>query len=165
MAILQRNGAALGRSRARGASAIALFALLVSLTAAACSDYGPIASLQAMPEASLYAPGSKVVREFTTPQTYSPDGSSGASVGHNLATTASGAAIIAFYDRRLRANGWTPSDPVRGSNDLEDAGWQKGGAYFRVAIDYPEALSSDLRAEGYTTGYVAVVQQIYPAPS
>jgi len=148
----------------RRARAIAVLVLLASATAA-CSDYGPIASLQAMPEASLYAPGSKVVREFTTPQSNSFDGGSDASVGHNLATTASGADVIAFYDRRLRADGWTPIDPVRGSNDMDTTGWQKGGVYFIVAIAYPEALPADLRAAGYTTWYVAELQQIYPAPS
>lgn len=149
--------------RAKPAVVALLFVLV--MTVSGCDDSGPIARLRAMPEAGLYAPGSKVVREFTTPRTYSPDGSSGASVGHNIVTTLDGSHVIAFYDQALRGDGWVPFDPTRGSNDAAIAGWTKDDLFFIVQVDEPDSLSPDAKAHGYITGYRAVVQQPYDAPT
>ena len=164
MALLHRRGESLNRvSRAGRAIVFALLALALI----ACDDAGPLRDLRAMPEATLYYPNSKVIREIATPQINSPDGKSGAAYGHLVGANATPDELLAFYTDQLAAKGWQTSAPGTGTTELKVATWTNGKAIFRLGINQPASLTTDMQQAltGYSIEYDARVIQIYPPPS
>lgn len=144
-------------------------ALLIAIVAA-CADYGPIANLQAMPEATLYLPGSTVIREWTNPRTGGIDGGGPATVGHNLATNATPDDVMSFYVGELGAEGWTAGSPVMGGPvGAQHALWTKGEAVFQLSIyssDSDAVAAKWAKEAGYATGYTVTIQDDpRPTPS
>ena len=166
MAVLHRGGGQSLIPMSWTGRAIAVV-LLVLVVIAGCDDSGPLRDLRAMPEATLYYPDSKVVREIATPQINSPDGKSGAAFGHLLGANATRDEVLAFYDRELQARGWRTTAPGTGTNELKVAAWTNDKAIFRLGINLPESLTQDVRAAlaGYSIEYDARVIQIYPPPT
>jgi hypothetical protein len=157
------------RSIAVGRSVRIAAAVLLALVCAGCfDDYGPIGPLKQMPEATLYYPGSKVVDEVSNPRNSGPDGQHPASYGHNLAVNATPDEVIAFYDRELKARGWTRGNAIGGPG-LADASWRKPGFSFVVTIfpAEPPGLPSDLQQaySGYNLSVSVNLQEDWPPES
>ena len=158
-----------GRSLVAGRSVRIAAVVLLALVCAGCfNDYGPIGPLKQMPEATLYYPGAKVVDETSSPRNSGPDGQHGASYGHNLAVNATPDEILAFYDRELKARGWTRGNPI-GGTDLADASWRKPGFSFSLVIESANlpGLPSDLQQahSGYNLSVSVTVFEDWPPES
>ncbi|HEX7612646.1 MAG TPA: hypothetical protein VF371_07705, partial [Candidatus Limnocylindrales bacterium] len=79
----------------------------------------------------------KVIYENAQPRNNGPDGQEGASYGHNLAVNATPDEVIAFYDRELKARGWTKSAKSLSIVDLSEGLWTKPGLYMSVYTRNP----------------------------
>ncbi len=158
------------RSLAVGRLARIAAVVLLGLVSTGClDDYGPIGPLKQMAEATLYYPGAKVVDEVSQPRISGPDGQQGASYGHNLAVNATPDEVVAFYDRELKARGWTKGNASVIGSDLADAVWSKPGYSFSLGIASaePSGLPPDLQQaySGYSLSVSVRVQEDWPRPS
>lgn len=142
-----------------------LAALLVLVLVAACGsiDKAPLATLQAMDEASLFFPGSTQLATFgDDQQTGSITGPQSAFFGYQLGTEASDAEVEAFYEAELGDRGWSTARPddaitigIRSSTDSRARAWEKGDAFFRLSFRRRDKLGGldDQNLAGYPTIY------------
>ena len=144
---------------------------LVAITCAGCvGDYGPVAALRELPEASLIYPGAKVVQETSGPRQEGPlPPPYGAEYGHFLAVNATPDEVIAFYDRAFTSRGWTRSTQETYAGALGDAQWTKPGLWLSVWIDPADSsdLPSDLQRSysGYQLSVRVFVHEDWPPDS
>ena len=159
----------------RGAAALLGIArivavLFVALVCAGCiDDYGPLAPLRQLPEASLYYPGAKVVQEISGPRKNGPDELYGAEYGHFLAVNATPDEVLAFYDGALTSRGWTRSTRQTYVGALGNAEWTKPGLWVRVWIDSADSSSLPSGVQqgdsGYQLSVRVFVQEDWPTDS
>jgi hypothetical protein len=116
--------------------------------------------LRQLPEATLYYPGAKVIQENAVPRISGPDGQGPANFGHFLAVNATPKEVIAFYDRELKARGWTKSDRTLNIVDLSEGLWTKPGLYMEVYTRRPP--DGDPVYAGFDLAVYAIIFEDWP---
>jgi hypothetical protein len=152
-----------GQERILGIGRLVRLAALVvlCLVSSGCfNDSGPIGPLRQLPEATLYYPGAKVIDEVASPRNNGPDGKGPASYGHFLAVNATPDEIIAFYDRELKARGWTKSAKSLSIVDLSEGLWTKPGVYMEVSTRRPP--DGDSAYAGFDLAVDATIFEDWP---
>lgn len=153
-----------GQERVLGMGRLVRLAALVvlCLVSSGClsDDIGP---LRRLPEATLYYPGAKVVYENAHGRNIGPDGQGPASYGHFLAVNATPDEVIAFYDRELKARGWTKSAKSLSIVDLSEGLWTKPGLYMSVDTQHPP--DGDPAYVGYDLAVDATIYEDWPPSS
>lgn len=118
--------------------------------------------LIADPAAQIRMPGSDELAHFARERESTVTGPAFAFDRYAFGTSASEPEVIAFYDQRLRALGWTRDDLAvfPGSTDLKARGWCKPRMAYRLAIkDQPRAFKPEFyRGKSYVTVYDAGLQ-------
>jgi hypothetical protein len=75
--------------------------------------------------------------------------------------------VIAFYDRELKARGWTPGNPIGGA-DLADASWRRPGCSLSLTIwaaDLPGPSDLQQAYSGYNLSVSVTVFEDWPPES
>jgi hypothetical protein len=114
-----------GMSRRRGWIALPLLAAAI-LSLAACADYTPLATIQAMPESHLAPfPGATLRSQGSGPRQPGIEGTSGAYTIRYFGTNADIWSVYAYYQSLLQPLGWTGRDGL----------WTKSGYTFDITVE------------------------------
>jgi hypothetical protein len=140
---------------------ILLLAATVALAGCFPWDHPSVerSQLEAEAAAKIRMAGAEELAHFARERGSSVEGPAFAHDSYVFGTMASEQEVIAFYDERLRALGWTRDDLAvyPGSTDLKARGWCKPRMAYRLAIvDQPRAFSPEFyRGKSFVTVYDA----------
>ena len=156
-----------------GATASSPSPLPTPTAPAAAHPYAPLADLQREPAAALVMPGADELARGGEERRQVLGRPKAAGVGVAFGTQASAEDVFAYYDRELRALGYTfiPNGVVPATTEFEAWGWCKPAAAFRVGIkNQAKAFEpSFLQGRSYRTVFSAdltgrIASQPCPTP-
>ena len=128
--------------------------LLMALSVGACEtqDYGPVTTMQAMPESHLVPfPGATLLSQGGFPRKSSPEeGTAAAYLDREFGANGTESAVIDYYSALLKPLGWT-----EGCSVCSD--WTKPGYGFAINVRNPGSLPS--AARGYELVYDEILSE------
>lgn len=120
----------------RLALALLLFSSAVSLAACDTKDYGPVHTLEVMPEWHLPPfPGATLLSQWSGPRVDDPlEGTTAAAVTREFGTDTDFVTVLKYYDGLLAPLGWSGC-----------GSWRKGDHLFDIYEEDPQAHPSDYK--------------------
>jgi hypothetical protein len=128
-----------------------------ALNAASKTSERELPTIQALPEATLLAPGSRVFFRNASPATIL---GGGASINSFAGVNASDEQIFAYYRQQLGQRGWQGPDP----NGIDNPRWTKGRYAFFLSFAAPGDQTYPDESH-YATAYDVGILYLPAAPS